>query len=161
MQEALTRYLDYRAQVDRVRSKLVSASVYPVLLLGVGTLVLAFMLLYVVPKFSRLYDEMGGELPALTRLLVAWGGLLESHAWAVAAGLGGVLLAAAFALARPALHRWLAPRLWRLPGLGERLRVVAFAPGFPALHDRPALLLRLARPWCPEDDQPPSGHGGA
>ena len=45
--------------------------------------------------------------------------------------------------------------------LASRLRVVAAAQGLPALHDRPALLLRLARPWGPEDDQPSSRHGGA
>ncbi len=127
VQEALTRYLDYRAQVDRVRAKLVSASIYPLLLLGVGALVLAFMLLYVVPKFSRLYDEIGGNLPMLTRVLVAWGELLEAHAAAVAAGACALVVGAAFGLSRPALHRWLAPRLWRLPAVGERLRVYELA----------------------------------
>ena len=127
LQEALTRYLEYRAQIDRVRDKLVSASVYPLLLLGVGSLVLAFMLLYVVPKFSRLYDEIGGELPALTRVLVAWGELLEAHAAAVTITALAALALAGFALTRPALHRWLAPRLWRLPALGERLRVYELA----------------------------------
>jgi general secretion pathway protein F len=127
LQEALTRYLEYRAQIDRVRDKLVSASVYPLLLLGVGSLVLAFMLFYVVPKFSRLYDEIGGELPALTRVLVAWGALLEAHAAAVTVTALAALALAGFALTRPALHRWLAPRLWRLPALGERLRVYELA----------------------------------
>ena len=49
---------------------------------------LAFMLLYVVPKLSRLYEEIGGYLPTLTRVLVAWGELLEAHAAAVIATLG-------------------------------------------------------------------------
>jgi general secretion pathway protein F len=122
IREAMSRYLDYRQQLDRVRRKVVSASIYPVTLLAVGALVSAFMLFYVVPKFSRIYEEIGSQLPFLTRALVGWGQLLEDHAIGVMIGLLGLIGAAALLLTRPAVHAWIGPRLWRIPAIGARLR---------------------------------------
>ncbi|MEQ1805945.1 MAG: type II secretion system F family protein [Burkholderiaceae bacterium] len=122
IREAMARFLDYRQQIDRVRRKVVSASIYPLTLMAVGALVSAFMLFYVVPKFSRIYEEIGSQLPFLTRALVGWGQLLEDHALAVLLALLLLLGAAALLLTRPAVHAWIGPRLWRVPAIGERLR---------------------------------------
>jgi general secretion pathway protein F len=63
--EALGRYLVYQQQIDVVRRKVIAASVYPALLLAVGTLVALFLLGYVVPRFSAVYADMRHELPAV------------------------------------------------------------------------------------------------
>jgi general secretion pathway protein F len=123
IREAIARFLEYHQQIDRIRRKVVSASIYPLLLMGVGLLVSAFMLFYVVPKFSRIYDEIGSQLPFLTRVLVGWGQLLETHAVAALTGVALIGAAAAFVFTRPAVHRWIGPQLWRMPALGNRLRV--------------------------------------
>ncbi len=123
VREAMSRYLDYRQRIDVVRRKVISASIYPVTLLAVGALVSAFMLFYVVPKFSRIYEEIGSQLPFLTRVLVGWGQMLEAHAVAVLLGLLMLIAAALWLLTRPAVHAWIGPRLWRMPAIGERLRL--------------------------------------
>lgn len=125
--EAITRYLDYHAQLDRIRRKLVSAAIYPLVLLAAGVLVTAFLLFYVVPKFSRIYEEIGSELPWLTRLLINWGSALEAHAALVLLALAGVAGFVAWGVTRPALRRWVAPRLWALPALGNRMRIYQLA----------------------------------
>jgi general secretion pathway protein F len=127
IKQAISRFLDYHTQLNSMRRKVVAASVYPVMLMVVGLLVTAFMLLYVVPKFSRIYEEIGTNLPFLTRVLVGWGQMLETHALATLIGAALLLGAAAFVLTRPALHRWIGPRLWEIPGLGNRLRVYELA----------------------------------
>ncbi len=127
IREAVTRYLEYHAQLDRVRRKLVAAAVYPVVLLVAGLLVTGFLLFYVVPKFSRIYEELGSQLPFLTRILVQWGRLLETHALATLAGLALLAGAVAFGLTRPAFRTWLGPRLWRLPAVGSRMRIYELA----------------------------------
>lgn len=142
LREAIARYLEYHTQIDLIRRKLVSALVYPVLLVVVGSLVTAFLLFYVVPKFSRIYEEIGGELPFLTRVLVNWGALLETHALAALLGLALIVGAAAFALSRPGLRSWLGPRLWRLPGIGNRMRIYQFARFYRTLR----MLLRSGIP---------------
>jgi len=127
IREAVTRYLDYHAQLDRVRRKLVAAAVYPAVLLVAGLLVTGFLLFYVVPKFSRIYEELGSELPMLTRLLVQWGRLLEMHATTTLLALAALVAALAFGLTRPAFRGWLGPRLWQLPAGGNRMRVYELA----------------------------------
>src|SRR5688500_12608359 len=71
--EALTRFITYQTQMDLVRKKLIGASIYPVLLLIIGLLVAVFLLIFVVPKFSAIYDDVGADLPWLSVLLIQWG----------------------------------------------------------------------------------------
>ena len=61
--EALSRFVAYQTQLDVVRKKVVSASIYPAILIGVGGLVTLFLLGYVVPRFSHVYEDMGGDIP--------------------------------------------------------------------------------------------------
>jgi general secretion pathway protein F len=127
LQEALARYIGYQAQLDLVRKKLLSAAIYPTLLIVVGGLVTLFLLGYVVPRFSQVYDDLATDLPLLSRWLIAWGRFLEGHAWqAVTAAvvLGGLTV---YGLSHPATRRWLGRQLWQVPAVGERLRVFQLA----------------------------------
>ncbi len=123
IREAIGRFLDYHNQLGAIRRKVVAASVYPLMLMTVGVLVTAFMLLYVVPKFSRIYDELGSNLPFLTRLVIGWGQLLEAHAGVTLAGLAATVAALAFAISRDSVRAWIGRQLWKMPLLGERLRL--------------------------------------
>lgn len=125
--EALMRYVAYQSQLDVVRKKLVSASIYPAILISVGGLVTMFLLVYVVPKFSRVYEDMGGDLPLMSRMLIAWGKLLEAHGMLILAGTVAVLTTLVFALTRPATKRWIGERLWQMPSVGERMRMYQLA----------------------------------
>src|SRR6267142_2472068 len=50
---------------DAIRRRVVNASIYPAVLLGVGALVTIFLLVYVVPRFAHVYEERGVDLPVL------------------------------------------------------------------------------------------------
>jgi len=76
---ALARFIAYRQQMDILRKRVVTASIYPALLLGVGGLIVLFLMLYVVPRFARIYDDFGHDLPFMSRLLMAWGDLIQAH----------------------------------------------------------------------------------
>jgi len=94
LQQALSRYVAYRTQVDQVKKKIISASIYPALLFVVGTGVMLFLLGFVVPKFSQVYEELGDNLPWLSQLLLLWGRFLQEHQVTMAlaaAGLAGVV----------------------------------------------------------------------
>ena len=125
--EALARFVAYRAQIDQVRKRAIGALVYPALLLGVGALVTVFLLAYVVPRFASLYQDAGRDLPFLSELLLAWGRFFEAHWALVLAGTAAFAVAAAQALTRPALAARLADAPWKVPALGERLRVYQLA----------------------------------
>ena len=130
---ALRRYVTYQAQVDLVRKKIVSASIYPVLLLSVGGLVVFFLMAYVVPKFSAIYESTGANLPWVSQLLLKWGQLLHEHGAGVLAVFIIAALALAYGLSRPAVRRWVVARLWRVPAVGERMRVYQLARLYRAL----------------------------
>ena len=70
--EALGRYLAYQGQVDAIRKKVVSASVYPAMIIIFGSLVLLFMLGYVVPRFSAIYADRGDAVSFASRMLLRW-----------------------------------------------------------------------------------------
>ena len=122
---ALARYVAYAVQIEALRKKVVNASIYPLLLLGVGGLVSLFLLVYVVPRFGRIYAERGTDLPLFSRLLLTWGQAVDQHAVLLLALL--VLLAAvAVTLFRRERER-LGGLLWRLPAIGERMKVYQLA----------------------------------
>jgi general secretion pathway protein F len=142
IKEALTRYLDYHAQIDRVRKRVVSASVYPLLLIAIGMLVMLFMLFYVVPKFSTIYEGLGGELPFLTQMLINWGVLIEAHALPTLIVLVAAVAALVITVTRPGFRRWFGTQIWRVPGVGERLRSYELARFYRTL----AMLLNSGMP---------------
>ena len=127
LREAIARFIAYHAQIDGVRRKVVAASIYPLTLAAVGLLVTAFMLLYVVPKFSRIYEEVGGTLPFMTRALIGWGRVLEAHALLTLGGAAALMAGALFVLTRAGVRRRIGLQLWKIPAVGSRLRVYELA----------------------------------
>ena len=139
---ALERYVEYQSNVDLVRKKIISASVYPLLLISFGFLVLLFLLGYVVPRFSRIYADHGGDLTLATRLLLGWGRTIEAYGSMLLPGfLAGVGLLAWW-LTRESTRARLARLAWKLPGLGEKLRLYQLA----RLYRTLAMLLRSGIP---------------
>jgi general secretion pathway protein F len=125
--EALKRYVTYQGQVDSVRKKLVNASIYPMVLLAVGGLVLVFLLIYVVPKFSRLYEEVGGNLPLMSQLLMEWGQLLEQRGSQVMTGLALGMSGLLYAVTRKAVREWAWDRLSSIPILARHILIYDLA----------------------------------
>lgn len=123
LQEALRRFIEYQQQMDRVRKRLVSASMYPALLTGVGALVVLFLLLYVVPRFSKVYEGFSGELPFFSKMLVAVGGFISNYVWLIALVLIVLLAAGALLVTTPALRVKAGAWLRSLPALAEHVRL--------------------------------------
>lgn len=126
--DALRRYLSYQRQLNALRDKVLAASIYPLLLVGVGGLVVLFLLAYVVPRFSRIYEDVGrANLPLLSRWLMHWGQIASEHALTLGLGaallVGGLVVVLRRPATRAAIERW----LWRLPAVGEQLRIYQLA----------------------------------
>lgn len=127
MAETLERYVAYQKQLETVRKKLVSASIYPLLLMIVGMVVVLFLMGYVVPKFAHIYSDMGGDLPLLSRWLLYWGELMQAHGLAALGALAVFVCGAAYLLSLPATRAWGMRQVWRIPGVGEHMRVYQLA----------------------------------
>lgn len=142
MKEALSRYAEYFGHVERLRARVVSALVYPAMLAGTGALVTAFLLFYVVPRFSLIFEEIGGNLPFLSQLLMNWGRLLSGHVPELLAGLVAAAVIAAKVAARPGVRERLLRAAWRAPRIGEALRVYHLARFYRTM----GMLLRSGMP---------------
>jgi general secretion pathway protein F len=125
--EALRRFIVYQRQLETLRAKLISASIYPAVLCGAGLLVTFFLMGYVVPRFSSIYQDMGGELPWASRMLMQWGRIVSQHGSALLTTAVGGTAALIYALSRAATRAWLAAQLLRIPAIGEQFRIYQLA----------------------------------
>lgn len=120
---SLARYLEYRRRIDAVRGKIVSALIYPAILVLVGGGVSFFLIGYVVPKFAEVYQEAGRSLPFMSRMLMEWGRFASGHALALLS-LCALLVAGAALGLRQAVRRGGTGRLLTmLPGMRARVHV--------------------------------------
>jgi len=76
---AVTRYIDYMKKIAEIRKKIVTASVYPIILTFVSVAALIFLLVYVVPSLTGTYFEAGAELPAMTLILLKISDIFKSY----------------------------------------------------------------------------------
>jgi general secretion pathway protein F len=140
--EALEKYVAYQSQLDGVKKKIVSASIYPVLLMVAGTLVIAFLLGYVVPKFAKIFEDLGGEVPWMSKLLIQWGHFAQDYGLMLLIGIGVAIVALGFWIARPETPTRIVETLQKIPALGERIRIYQLARFYRSL----GMLLRGGMP---------------
>ncbi len=127
LEEALSRLADYLRTVSELRSYLISALIYPLILAAMGSVAILIMLLYVVPSFEVFFKELGGSLYWSTRMLLGLSQVFRSYWWA-----GGLLLLIGILvlvrLARTERGRLALDQLKiRTPILGNLIRQIAAA----------------------------------
>src|SRR5712671_7299541 len=84
LEEVLSRYIAYQRLAQTFRKKLAVSLVYPTLLISVVTVMLIFLVTYVVPKFADLFYNLGATLPTITVFMLAVGLNAQKYAWAIA-----------------------------------------------------------------------------
>src|SRR5215208_2986108 len=94
----LLRLADQLERDQDLRRKIRSAMTYPTVVLILAILVTSFMLIFIVPVFANIYQDLGGILPLPTRICMLLSNILTSF-W-------GILLYAAMALAVVMFFRW-------------------------------------------------------
>src|SRR5438309_251294 len=154
---ALGRYIAYAGQLEAIKKRVINASIYPALLISVGGLVSLFLLLYVVPRFGHIYQDRGTDLPLFSRLLLTWGQAVHNHAPVVLGALAALVAGAIYALRLPRVRTALGDAIWRIPAIGERLKVYQLAGNLRGASSR--------RPFpstrSPARGEPPQRRGGA
>lgn len=115
--QTLTRFVSYQLQLDSVRKKVVSASIYPVLLTVIGGLVTLFLLGYVVPKFSMVLETAGRDTSSASRWLLELGGMVGRHQALVWGSFAAVVALAASLLVQRSVRRQLLARVVAMPVL--------------------------------------------
>jgi general secretion pathway protein F len=140
--EALRRFVTYQEQIDVLKKRLINASIYPAVLLGAGALVVIFLVAYVVPRFSGIYEDIGGELPLASRLLMQWGRLLDAHGLAVLTTSVAATAAVVYGALQPAFRAAVGRAFARIPAVGHQLELYQLA----RLYRTVGMLLRGGLP---------------
>ena len=117
--ERLANLLERQAQV---RSKVLSALAYPVILAIVATFVVFALMIFVVPQVVEQFEDVGQELPLLTRVVIGLSEFLAAWWWALALVLIGSIVLTGRALKEEAFRFRFDRALLRLPLLGRLLR---------------------------------------
>lgn len=93
IEQALDEYISYETVGRELGKKVVSAAIYPALVIGFGMLVSLFMIAYVVPRFSKVYEDFSQTISLPTRILMKVGEFSSDYLAVILAAV--VLLAAA------------------------------------------------------------------
>lgn len=77
----LDRLADYLERSKDLKDSVVSAMVYPIILMILAGGSLVLLLVYVIPQFTPIFDELGGDLPLITKIVLAFGSVLQNFWW--------------------------------------------------------------------------------
>jgi type IV pilus assembly protein PilC len=83
LEEVLTRYVAYQRITSSFRKKLIASLWYPAILVVALTVMLSFLITYVVPKFAELYSQFDAQLPAVTQFLLVIGSTVQHYFYVV------------------------------------------------------------------------------
>jgi general secretion pathway protein F len=117
--ERLAGLLERQAQV---RSKVLSALAYPAVLALVAAFVVFALMVFVVPRVVEQFEDIGQQLPFLTRAVIAVSHLLAGWWWAILVGLVALGFLAARALRDEGVRMRFDRGLLRIPVIGRLLR---------------------------------------
>jgi len=84
LESVIKRLASFLETSATFREEIISALVYPILLTVVGGLAVIFLMLYVIPKFAKIFADMGQALPLPTIILLKVSTSLISYWWAIA-----------------------------------------------------------------------------
>jgi type II secretory pathway component PulF len=90
----LAQIADFQAREKELKSKVMTAMLYPTILLVLSLGVLTFLLVFFIPRFEKIFQGFGGALPLITQLIIGISRVLRLYGFFVGVGLvaGGVLL---------------------------------------------------------------------
>ena len=114
----LEQIATFRSREADLKGRVKSALIYPIILALLCTGILVFLLTFFIPRFSQMFAEFGGSLPALTRYIVAASGLLVKYWLVLVLGIVFVVFALQRMLSSEEGRRTMATLVLRLPLFG-------------------------------------------
>lgn len=96
MQEVLLELSIFLKEQARINKQIQGAFAYPAFIIIVSMMMVGFMITYVVPKITGIFDQLGQELPGITKFVIAMGNFFTQNWMPVAVGF--LLIIAVFAL---------------------------------------------------------------
>ena len=119
LDKVLNRLADYTEKREQMRSQLIQALVYPVIMTVVAIGVIAILLTKVVPQIVGQFEHMGANLPGSTKFLIASSEFLQANGLFIVLFIAGFILIVSNVLKKPKYKMIFHQRLIYLPGIGK------------------------------------------
>jgi type IV pilus assembly protein PilC len=129
LEQVLRRYVQHVKVLASVRRRVVSALIYPIVLVLLSMSVVGLIVFKVIPQFKQFYGEVGHghELPFSTRVVVAISTTLIDNSWLIAGTLAALIVGVVVTFRSPEQRKRLHASILRLPYFGPLARKVATA----------------------------------
>jgi type IV pilus assembly protein PilC len=118
LEEVLGRYIAFERLALSFRKKLLSSLWYPALLISALTIMLTFLMTYVVPQFADLYSSLNAKLPAVTVFMLGIGTGIRNYYYLILAGIAAVIIGSLLWARSEFGSRSLDALRYRLPVIG-------------------------------------------
>ena len=115
----LAQIADFQAREKEMKSKVLTALLYPIILLVLALGVLVFLLVFFIPKFQTIFTGFGAKLPLLTQIIVGTSEVMRSY---------GLLVLLAVVIGGYMLRTWFVSEAGRRAWEGMILRAPAIGP---------------------------------
>ena len=129
LEVVLTRLAEFQEKAAKVKNKVIAAMVYPAIVMFMATAIMAFLLIYIVPKFEAIFHDMLGDkpLPGVTRFVIGISKFVQTHWLLVFGGIIGAIIGYIF-LNRTRGGRSVFDRIkLRMPLFGDVIRKTAIS----------------------------------
>ena len=91
LEKVLRRLADFYEQHDDIRTKIKAALAYPIFVTSVGILTIVVLLVFVIPRITSIFVDVGQSLPLITRFLITTSNFLADYWWIFAALIVGLI----------------------------------------------------------------------
>jgi len=120
----LAQLLENRQQLNQ---ELLSATLYPCIILGFGVVVMLFLMTVVIPKMIAVFERAGGDLPTLTKVVIFLSDFLRAHGGWLIVAIAAVILAYKMMMRNELLRQRRDIWMLRLPGISKLLITIETA----------------------------------
>ena len=123
----LTRLADFTEAQAALRNKLLGAMLYPAIMVIVGIAIVGILFVVVIPKVTKIFEDMNVALPWTTRILIAISSFARDYWYVILVAIPLAVWGARAFLKTPRGRQWWDARQLTLPVVGELLRMLALA----------------------------------
>ena len=125
----LSRLAEFQEKAQKIKNKVVAAMVYPIIVLVLAVSIMAFLLVYIVPKFEQIFHDMLGDkpLPGITRFVISVSKFMQGHWLLILGAIVVVIVAIKFAGRTAGGRAMIDAFKLRLPLFGDLLRKTAIS----------------------------------
>jgi len=129
LEVVLTRLAEFAEKSQRIRGKVTSAMVYPIVVLTIAVGIVTFLMLFIVPKFEAIFKDMlgGRPLPFITQIIMDLSRFIQGNFPLIAGAITAIVFALKFAMRVPGVESAIDSYKLKIPLFGDMLTKTSVA----------------------------------